>query len=109
MKRAFVLLYSTVILVVLAVYSLSAQRIFTLWNCILTWIPSGNGEYLSFSFAGFMNVNVCEKLPGFTVKAFPTLYDEERASLDYRTSMFRMCYLTDHYVYTMESTREQEP
>ncbi len=104
MKRVFVLVYA-VILVVSAAYSLSARES-SLYGVDPDWIPAGDEEYLAFNFAGFMSFDVQEKLMD-SQPDLSTLYDEERASLDYRMSMFRM--FVDGSLLNDGKYSEQEP
>lgn len=53
------------------------------------WLPALGQEYLAFNFGGYLNLSHVNKLTDSQPDQ-PFLWDEERASFDYRTSLFRM-------------------
>lgn len=85
MKRSLVLIIGLLLYMVLPLAALDTS----LTGVEEGWLPGENEEYMAFNFAGFATLDVQKKLmDGQPDLSF--LYDEERASFDYRTRLFRM-------------------
>jgi hypothetical protein len=87
MKRGFLSVF-LVLLGILWVLPLSAREP-ALMGVDPYWLPNEDGEYLAFNFAGFAHVDIREDLMDGQ-PSLGTFHDEERGSLDYRTSLFQM-------------------
>ncbi len=85
MKRSLIFII-TIFFYINFPLSLSAHES-SLYGVDEGWLPRDGEEYLAFNFAGFGFINIDEKIMD-SQPALASLFDEERASMDYRTSIF---------------------
>ena len=85
MKRNFVLVIGFFLCAVISLSALDTS----LTGVEEDWLPEEGKEYMAFNFAGYLTVDAHRSLMKGQ-SDLSSLYDEERASLDYRTQLFQM-------------------